>query len=93
MDEDILKALCCDDDKVDDAFAPDVARSEQFDYLVKNINFLKFNNKQTVCRILLKYNDMDKVSDCNDGIVIMQNISDAALREMYNLTYFELNRS
>ena len=92
MDEDILNALCGNAKSQPALFAPKVSTKDQYDFLVKNINFLNKVTKKKICKIPIKAGFESKVGACNDGLAILMDFPDSVIEDMYNLCYFELKR-
>ena len=92
MDEDILNALCGNTKQQSTSFAPKVSSKEQYDFLVKNINFLNKTTKKKICKIPINAGYQTKIGSCNEGIAILMDLPDNVIEEMYNLSYFELKR-
>ena len=87
----MIKALLYD--KPDGgAIAPRLSPGDQFRYLNKNVNHLTREDKIDLCRIVVNSGLTDKLSECNEGVIVDMNIDSAIITKMYNFTYFKLNR-
>jgi hypothetical protein len=92
MDQAMLSALCCEDDKIDSAFAPDISPDEQHIYLKENLDFVSFIVKKQICKMLIHRGYEENLYDCNEGIAFYDHIDEKLLKEIYNLVYYKLNR-
>jgi hypothetical protein len=92
MDEDILNALCGNAKNQSTSFAPKISTKDQYDFLVKNINFLNKATKKKICKIPINAGHESKVGSCNEGLAILMDLPDNVIEDMYNLCYFELKR-
>jgi len=92
MDDAMLKALCGDTDS-SVPIAPLLSPEDQYKYMARNINSLPYLIRKKVCNIIIHNNQKQALSDCNDGVAIsMKDVPDEVIQQMYDLTYFELNR-
>ena len=97
MDEEMLRVLCASQNAqpvvqslcVSSHFAPKVTTQEQYQFLDKNINYLSYETKYEIARLLVVAGESDKIEDCNQGVAISMDIDDELIEKMYNLAYYE----
>lgn len=95
MDEEMLRVLCAGITTAparQPGFAPKVTPQEQYQFLDKNINFLPYETRRDIARILVVAGEAGKIQDDNQGVAISMDIADDLIEKMYNLAYYETNR-